>query len=648
MLGKENRNDMMSKLYQSMIGLFTGLLMFSGCNNQEEVGSLQIEDNNVLPPYSVTLRLGGSASIGTDAAYSRVGEGQDAETGELQTENEKRVNTLYAVVFEDKEVTKTDNLTGNESNDDTFYKAFSIEVKDLQANPVLSFSLAKEGNFQVCFVANPSDELVNGITNNVTTVSDFKGLMESMSDQPQAPEQYLMTSSFYTLATSYETPQDLGEVALIRAMARFDISNAADGYVITSVVFHNRAFKTSLISDDPTYESTNVTNTTYKMNLVGNSDDPAVYSATIYSFEQYAGGNEDFGSDIEGLPYLEIKYQVPSLSSTTVYSHNVYFKKAKENEVDSYYVLPIKRNNLYKINMVKDPNANLSFTITILDWNSNTEIDVSRDDLVAGVSNKPLEKVAVGDYYMSDGTLRDGSKELSAVDKAKVIGVVFQTDVNRIGEKEKAVLTEKGVKTPHGLAMAVKLAGSNCTWGDQSTTVGGSTNDTSLKAAYEDINGLSNYTNILSQESASEHYPAFQAVADFSVSAPEKSTGWFLPSIGQWWDIVANLGGMSTYMQLQQSDDTNSMYDWSYSAGGTSDTQRPIGVDNGFAQKNINSHLEKLGKYADPFSVESHTAYWSSSVNGGNVRYVNFTNSGFGLFNGGEQSGYNSRAVLAF
>ena len=41
-----------------------------------------------------------------------------------------------------------------------------------------------------------------------------------------------------------------------------------------------------------------------------------------------------------------------------------------------------------------------------------------------------------------------------------------------------------------------------------------------------------------------EQYPAFDwTLTDFVPSAPAKTSGWFVPSIGQLWDLMANLGG---------------------------------------------------------------------------------------------------------
>ena len=70
---------------------------------------------------------------------------------------------------------------------------------------------------------------------------------------------------------------------------------------------------------------------------------------------------------------------------------------------------------------------------------------------------------------------------------------------------------------------------------------------------YSDISGLHNYTKILDHANSIggiEAYPAFEAVEKwndmYSINEyrpPRNTTGWFIPSSGQWWDILQNLGG---------------------------------------------------------------------------------------------------------
>lgn len=52
---------------------------------------------------------------------------------------------------------------------------------------------------------------------------------------------------------------------------------------------------------------------------------------------------------------------------------------------------------------------------------------------------------------------------------------------------------------------------------------------------------------------------------DYVVQAPEKTTGWYLPSIGQWYDFTANLGGLPSWADAinEGNDLTPNLYRWS-------------------------------------------------------------------------------------
>ena len=70
----------------------------------------------------------------------------------------------------------------------------------------------------------------------------------------------------------------------------------------------------------------------------------------------------------------------------------------------------------------------------------------------------------------------------------------------------------------------------------------------SKKKNYDDISGYGNCEFIRNYYSHFINHPAFKAADDWNASdsehkAPENTTGWFLPSSGQLWDIMQNLGG---------------------------------------------------------------------------------------------------------
>lgn len=202
------------------------------------------------------------------------------------------------------------------------------------------------------------------------------------------------------------------------------------------------------------------------------------------------------------------------------------------------------------------------------------------DGGVSNVTSKEVkffkaDELKIGDYFYSDGTWSDGglrklfpngSMEIANPKPApvlqsnngasrKVIGIVFQTDPNRIGAAEKAKLGNGNV---HGLVMAVKNASTALSWGPDMDE--GLTKCNSKRDNYNDINGYGNYEHIRANRRNFNEYPAFKAVEGWNASksehkAPRNTTGWYLPSSGQWWDIMQNLGGCSA---LAQSEEQNS------------------------------------------------------------------------------------------
>lgn len=176
----------------------------------------------------------------------------------------------------------------------------------------------------------------------------------------------------------------------------------------------------------------------------------------------------------------------------------------------------------------------------------------------AGTDEPGSEVAQIGDFYYSDGTWS------SEMDYGKTpIGIVFQTDVSRIGEAEKEALMAKGIDTPHGLVISLKaFEESSLLWTggifneDEENPrydpidIEGIENYDWAKNCYNDISGLANSQIIWKlcegdDLDKTNTYPVFGAAVKFSeqVAAPETSTGWFVPSFGQLYDFFANLAG---------------------------------------------------------------------------------------------------------
>lgn len=132
----------------------------------------------------------------------------------------------------------------------------------------------------------------------------------------------------------------------------------------------------------------------------------------------------------------------------------------------------------------------------------------------------------LGDRYYSDGTWACNKH----ANNAEVVGIVVYLGSGAI--------TEEAAGYGHGLVMALKDASQGAKWATSETDV--FSNDDRVANVEETLSqfgGLSR-TNALN----SEAYPAANLAKNYGTTVPGTS-GWFLPSCGQWLSIVYGLGG---------------------------------------------------------------------------------------------------------
>ena len=242
----------------------------------------------------------------------------------------------------------------------------------------------------------------------------------------------------------------------------------------------------------------------------------------------------------------------------------------------------------------------------------------------------PPVSAKVGDFFYLDGTYS------TTLDPAKtVIGIVFQTDPSRIGQAKKETLKTKGLDEPHGLVMAVKNAGTSLKWSNVFETTG-ATVCTTVADCYQDISGLKNTQTVYefaSYTNDADKYPAFKAVADFNTNnaVPENATEWFMPSAGQLWDLLENLGKVEA-LKAQRTNDSTRLHSY----------------DNGDVCSNLNSWLTDITG-ADLFDGV-YNYFWSSSEYSGDYARFWYVNSKGSVYCNCRRKGnvYDVRPVLAF
>lgn len=147
---------------------------------------------------------------------------------------------------------------------------------------------------------------------------------------------------------------------------------------------------------------------------------------------------------------------------------------------------------------------------------------------------RPLQP---GDYYYSDGTIypyTEGTVDQPITEGC--IGVIFEVGT--------------GVpNTPwtHGSVLALKSLG-QAKWSAKECTVEGNvietlSADATIKSGYEVTQALVQMEGFLLNDAANLAYNFGKGEEDSQYAAPVSSSGWYLPSIADWVEVIQNLGG---------------------------------------------------------------------------------------------------------
>lgn len=150
-----------------------------------------------------------------------------------------------------------------------------------------------------------------------------------------------------------------------------------------------------------------------------------------------------------------------------------------------------------------------------------------------------------------------------------------------------------------------------------------------MEGYYNDINAGYDGTFTKGYNKSNDSYPAWKAANNYDVNVSGfKNSGWYLPSIGQWWDVCANLGKVDLTSMQTGPAGSHQIY-----PGPTATT-------------NVNNAI-KAAKGGAELTTNS---YWSASEFYTSIAaIVDFSSSYVGLSYGGKKfTDYYVRAVLAF
>ena len=530
-------------------------------------------------------------------------DGAIGNASKAQTADEKKVTSLYAVVFNDAAGVAVNGKVGSASPSEKFYKLFNVlehnGSTELKAGMDYFLKMEEDGHYYICFVANPGNEMTGKLKalTSASTIKDFKELVEDKVS-PETKPGMLMTSAFIGLVSAKDKESKLNQIELKRAAARLDIVNKVEGVTVNKIIFNNIATKTVLIGKKKKDFNTDflAANTEYAdIKLNGKADGTAEFKEKIYSYEQYGAADK--------APSLKISF---TEGTDKNYDVIVEFKSLEGKKL-----INILRNTLYKLEITKEGEA-LKFTLATSSWSGDKAVKETKAEVVSTLiknndGKNDYSKTEAGDFMLKDGsTIKPDA--LTADKQADVIGIVaymYKSENNaRLRDGIKKALALKGVNTPHGLVLALKNASDKARWRRIFRAVSTTFSANSLKVIYnEGVDGYTLTKRITDKFSSQleKEFPAFDAVVKFEekVKSPETTTGWYMPSASEWIDILGDKG-----LNIVEKQDIDKVKEAN---------EGEVGFD-GMATKiknRIYSKLEKVGEL-NYSKLERETCFWSS------------------------------------
>lgn len=219
----------------------------------------------------------------------------------------------------------------------------------------------------------------------------------------------------------------------------------------------------------------------------------------------------------------------------------------------------------------------------------------------------------VGKILCSDGSLYASTSAATAAGKTPVAMVFYVGNAGETNSKHK-----------HGLAIALTDATDRGQWSVVGTDQSAFTNIESLYAAKADIAGIAHHEIMKSLSIESGHNRAATVAANYTPAAPNGTSGWFLPSAGQWW-LFFNSCGLGDKVG------------WGNSSANSTDIN------------DLNTSLSSKGVAG--FSTGAGNLYWTSSEDGDRKGvYLGFNGyaTGIVLHTINKRSDLIVRPILAF
>ena len=579
----------MKKKYLILVVMVQAALMLTACVTDNDNSATE---GNVSVSVSVTDPVGVGSSRAITAA------------------NENTISNLHILAFNNETGVMLSN--GYTEVDNLSNITCKLAIAGVQETQVAVYAIANLGN-QTAF--DDHSITLSEFENMYVKAADADGCTQGTFSLYKAGDETpvaTVTNETHALMISNKAIKRLAlagvgfKLNLVRLVPKFVLNLYGNDVQLLSYRFVNMPVGDYLVGHDEDMTGTDYQSST-KVDLGSTA---LAENISYYGFKSY---NAPISSSIitnqrdriEGkapatAAYLEVTACKPSEPSLAYY-YRIYLGGVDADGNPDATQFNILRNHNYNLNIVFSSyiiddyragiNGDVNATIEVTPWATET-----RD--VADLNIISVERfVNIGDFLCSDGSII--SPDNLASSGKTPVAIVFSTATT---------VTDQANGYTHGYAMALKNVHSSGStvgtykWANSSTDESNLPNISSdtWKSRRADLEGRTN-TSFISTSSYPAGYAAKTTYAS-QATAPSNSSGWFLPSSGQWYYILVNLGGMSAT--------PGNVWGWSNKSS--------------TAASNLNSKLSKVGSgnYDAFFSdTSSSEGYWSSSESSSSNAY---------------------------
>ena len=374
-----------------------------------------------------------------------------------------------------------------------------------------------------------------------------------------------------------------------------------------------------------------------------------------------------------GITFPQTVYKftnTPSIPDYTVPASNIVFDGFTPSNLDNEVYL-------YQVNPDSDSEIKGSYGDGET-WTFAAADCESGNLTLQAVGDGDTEKqhtLQVGDFFLADGHLLSKDTEAATVAAAPVVGIVYQIDPSRISEAEKEALGGK----VHGQVISCQMliprtenSSKWCTYGGtgdrDESSIGlkpipdlNSDHATNVKLADAAIDGYYYTTQILTQraDELENLYPLFCEIQNFATLAGGPVSGihateWYLPAIGQWFDVIRGLGGYD--MAVDSPDLSPFILDGIEYV----DTFYRTYKDDVDVVASLNKAMEKVSAECkfDYYMAQTNVFWTSSPMSSAAVHALSFNSKEvspndpeawrINVLSGPKDRYYNTRALLCF